>query len=406
MQYTATASTGEVVTFALETLPQAFATIPDPRRKQGTRYSVAAILSLAVVAVLANHTSVLAIAAWATRQTRHVRRALGFRRDTTPHQTTIQRLLARLEPADVAAAVGRVFDPHVPGALRQRGSQGVALDGKAQRGRLRHGAPPTHPIHAVRAFCHDLAGVLAQLVVDAQQHEAELRVAAQAIGQIDWQGRVLTGDALYCQQALCTQVVEAGGDYLVIVKANQPTLLADIQQVFAPLTAEEQARTGIHTVQPLPIQVYRTVEKGHGRLEERVIRTSSELAGYSSWPYLVQVFEYTRTWTSKGVTKQQVRYGMTSLPAEVSDAARLAALKRGHWHVENGLHYVKDVTLGEDASQTHVGNGADVFAMVRNIAVSLIRRSGHRDIAAQLRRYSSCPHEALALLGMRVEENA
>lgn len=406
MQYTATASTGESVTFAVGTLPQAFAHIPDPRRKQGTRYSVAAILSLAVVAVLANHTSVLAIAEWAARQSRHVRRALGFRRTTTPHQTTIQRLLARLEPADVAAAVERLFDPRTAGEVRQRGSQGVALDGKAQRGRLRHGATPTHPIHAVSAFCHDLGGVLAQLVVDAKQHEAELTVAPQAIHQIDWQGRVLTGDALYCQQSLCTQVVEAGGDYLLIVKENQPTLLTDIMQVFTPLTPEEQARTGVHTVHPLPLQTYRRVEKSHGRLEECVIRVSSELAGYSSWPYLAQVFEYTRTWTSKGVRKQQVRYGLTSLPAEVSDAARLAALKRGHWQVENGLHYVKDVTLGEDASQTHIGNGADVFAMVRNIAVSLIRRSGHRDIAAQLRRYSGCPLEALALLGIRVEENA
>jgi predicted transposase YbfD/YdcC len=406
MQYTASASTGERVTFAVETLPQAFAHIPDPRRKQGTRYSVAAILSLAVVAVLANHTSVLAIAEWAGRQTRHVRRALGFRRDTTPHQTTIQRLLARLEPADVAAAVQLLFDPQVAGEIRPRGSQGVALDGKAQRGRLRHGATPTHPVHAVSAFCHDLAGVLAQLIVDAKQHEAELTVAPQAIKQIDWQGRVLTGDALYCQQNLCTQVVEAGGDYLLIVKENQPTLLADIVQVFTPLTAEERERSGVHTVHPLPLQTYRVVEKGHGRLEERQIRVSSDLAGYSSWPYLAQVFEYTRTWTSKGVRKQQIRYGITSLPAEVSDAARLAALKRGHWQVENALHYVKDVTLGEDRSQTHIRNGADVFAMVRNIAVSLIRRSGHRDIAAQLRRYSGCPLEALALLGIQVEENA
>lgn len=406
MQYTATASTGNSVTFAVEALPQAFASIPDPRRKQGTRYSVAAILSLAVVAVLANHTSVLAIAEWATRQTCLVRRALDFRRDTTPHQTTIQRLLARLEPADVAAAVKRVFDPHTVGEVRQRGSQGVALDGKAQRGRLRHGATPTHPIHAVTAFCHDIGGVLAQLVVDAKQHQAELTVAPEAIGQIDWQGRVLTGDALYCQQSLCKQVVEAGGDYLLLVKENQPTLLADILQLFAPLTPEEQARRGVHTVHALPLQTYRTVEKSHGRLEERVIRVSSELASYSSWPYLAQVFEYTRTWTSKGVSKQQVRYGITSLPAEVSDAARLAALKRGHWQVENALHYVKDVTLGEDASQTHVGNGADLFTMVRNIAISLLRRAGHRNIAAQLRRLSGCPYEALALLGISLEENA
>jgi len=406
MQYTATASSGATVTFALETLPQAFARIQDPRRAQGTRYSVAAILSLAVVAVLANHTSVLAMAEWAARQTRHVRRALGFRRATTPHQTTIQRRFQRLDPATVAAAVERVFDPLTPGAVRPRGSQGVALDGKAQRGRLRHGATPTHPIHAVTAFCHDRGGVLAQLVVDAQQHEAELTVAPDAIRQIDWQGRVLTGDALYCQQALCAQVVEAGGDYLLIVKENQPTLLADIQQVFAPLTSEEAARTGVHTLQPLAIQSYRTVEKGHGRIEERHIRVTSELAGSSSWPYLVQVVESTRTWTTKGVTKQQVRHGITSLPATVSGAAQLAALKRGHWQVENGLHYVKDVSLGEDASQTHVGAGADVLAMVRNIAISLLRRAGYRTIAARLRHNSSCPHDALALLGIRPEENA
>ena len=120
----------------------------------------------------------------------------------------------------------------------------------------------------------------------------------------------------------------------------------------------------------------------------------------------MQVFEYTRRWTAKGITKQQVRHGITSLPATVSDPAQLAALKRGHWQVENGLHYVKDVTLREDASQTHVGRGADILAMVRNTAISLIRRAGHRDIAARLRHYSGCPHEALALLGIHVDQNA
>jgi predicted transposase YbfD/YdcC len=406
MQYTATTSTGATVTFAVETLPQAFASVPDPRRAQGTRYSVAAILSLAVVAVLANHTSVLAMAEWVARQTRHVQRALGFARGTTPHQTTIARLLGRLDPAAVAAAVQRVFEPNVPGEVRERGSQGVALDGKAQRGRLRHGATLTHPIHAASAFCHDLGGVLAQLIVDAQQHEGELSVAPELIRQIDWQGRVLTGDALYCQQNLCTQVVEAGGDYLLIVKENQPTLLADIMQVFTPLTAEELARTGVHTLHPLAMETYRTVEKGHGRIEERQIRVSSELGGYSWWPYLVQVFEYTRIWTTKGVRKQQVRHGMTSLPTTVSSAAQLAALKRGHWQVENGLHYVKDVTLGEDRCQTHVGTGADVLALVRNTAITLLRRAGYRTIAARLRHNSGCPHDALALLGIQVEENA
>lgn len=406
MQYTATATNGTTVTFALETLPQAFASIPDPRRAHGTRYPLAAILSLVVVAMLANHTSVLAMAEWGAAQLRQIRRALGFTRDTMPHQTTIQRLLARLDPTLIATAVQRVFDPQRPGELRLRGSQGVAIDGKAHRGRLRHGAVPAHPIHAVTAFCHDLGGMLAHLVVDAQQHDGELAVAPTALAQIDWQGRVLTGDALYCQQPLCRQVVAAGGDYLLIVKANQPTLLADIQQVFAPLTAEEQARTGVHTVHPLPSETYRTVEKGHGRIEERQIRVSSELAGYSPWPYVTQVFEYTRSWSTKTGTKQQIRYGITSLPRTVASPVQLATLKRDHWQVENGLHYVKDVTLGEDASQLHCGHGADVVALVRTIAISLIRRAGYRTIAAQLRHYSRHPHEALALLGIHVEENA
>ena len=106
------------------------------------------------------------------------------------------------------------------------------------------------------------------------------------------------------------------------------------------------------------------------------------------------------------MSKQQVRYGITRLPPEVREAARLAALKRGHWQIENARHYVKDVTLGEDASQTHVGHAAEVFAMLRNSAIRLLRRDGHRDRAAQLRRYSSGPHEARALLSIRVEENA
>lgn len=406
MQYSATTSSGETVTFPLAVLPQAFATIPDPRRPQGTRYTLASLFSLAVAAILANHHSVLAIAEWGKRQTPALCHALGFARDTMPHQTTLQRAFAQVAPTDFAAVLQRVFDPNVVGDVRPRGGQGVALDGKAQRGRLRHATTATHPVHAVSAFCHELGGVLAQLVVAVEQHEAEISAAPEMIAQLDWQGRVLTGDALYCQRSLCRQVVEAGGDYLFVVKENQPTLLQDIKQVFTPLSEEEVSRSGVHTVHPLRIHTYRSVEKGHGRIDDRVIRVSSELEGYHDWPYVAQVFELTRTWTSKGKTKQQVRYGITSLPAHVSDGARLAALKRGHWQVENALHYVKDVTLGEDRCQAHVGYGADILAMLRNTAITLIRRAGYRTIAARLRYYSGHPLEALALMGINVEQNA
>jgi predicted transposase YbfD/YdcC len=406
MHSTASAGAHQASSVPFASLYQAFATLPDPRRKAGTRYPLAAILTLAVVAILANHRSVLAMAEWGASQAPHVIAALGFRRGVTPHQSTLHRLFARLDPTQLATVLTCYFDPRQPGDVRPRGSQGVACDGKAQRGRLRHNAHPTHPIHAVSAFCHDVGVVLAQIAVDAQQHAAELTVAPALLRQVDWEGRVLTGDALYCQQRLCAQVVEAGGDYLFIVKENQPTLVADIAQVFAPLSAEEAARTGVHTVVPMAITSATTVEKGHGRIDERRIRVSSELAGYTRWPYLAQIFEWTRTWTVGGKRKQQVRYGITSLPADVCDAHRLLMLKREHWSVENRLHYVKDVTLGEDASQIAVGHGADVLSMLRNTAVGVLRKAGHTRMAMALRYYSGHPAEALALVGIMMGENA
>lgn len=380
----------------LTAISSAFATLPDPRRRQGTRYPLAAVLTLAVAAILSNHLTLLAIAEWGAAQSDAIKHALGFSRGRTPHVTTLQRLFRRLDPAALGAALTAYFDPNVPGELRPRGSQGVALDGKAQRGRLPFAAHPSFPMHAVSALTHDLGVVLAQLVVETHAREAELTLAPTAIGQVAWQGRVLTGDALYCQRRLCTQVVEAGGDYLFVVDANQPTLLADIQQLFAP---PPPLRAG-HGALTIVEQQGRQVSKGHGRLEVREIRVSSELAEYLDWPYLQQVFEVRRTWTRKGVTKQEVHYGITSLPQTVASPEQVLRLKRGHWGIENRLHYVKDVTLGEDASTIHCGAGPDIMAMLRNAAVSALRRAGRHRIAASLRHNSRCPDAILALLGL------
>lgn len=174
----------------------AFTQVPDPRRRQGTRYPLAAILTLAVAAILANHRSLLAMAEWGADQTAEMKRALGFPTTHTPHVSTLHRLFRRLDPAALERALTDFFDPHVPGEVRTRGSQGVAIDGKAQRGRLPHAGGRAHPVHAVSAWCHDLGVVLAQIAVNSQQQEAELTVLPTLIGHLDWEGRVLTGDAL------------------------------------------------------------------------------------------------------------------------------------------------------------------------------------------------------------------
>lgn len=384
----------------------AFEHMPDPRRRQGMRYPLPAVLTLAVAAILSNQLSVLAIAEWGAVQPKKLKRALGFVHDRTPHQTTLHRIFRRLDPAALEGILTRFFDPSLPGELPARGSQGVALDGKAQRGRLQGSAEPLHPVHAVSAFCHDVGVVLAQIAVDSQHHEGELSVAPTLIKHLAWQGRVLTGDALFCQRNLCAQVVEAGGDYLVVVKANQPRLQADIALLFAPPSREEVGRQRGQAPVPIEERTVRRVNKGHGRLEVRHLRASTELADYVDWPYLAQVFELRRTWDQNGETKQAVQFGITSLPPAVANAERLLALKRGHWSIENQLHYVKDVTLREDHSLIRQGTGPHVMAALRNTAISLLRRAGYRTIASRLRYHSQRPEAALALLGIPIIENA
>ena len=216
-------------------LAAAFAAVPDPRRAASIVYPLPAILAMAVAAILANHLSVLAIAEWGARQATSTVAALGFPGGRTPCQSTLQRLFRHLDGDAVSAVLSACFAPGAAVARSAPAAQGVAIDGKAQRGRLRFTTEGC-PVHALSAFCHDLGIVLAHepITAGADKAEAELTVAPALLARIDWRGRVLTGDALFCQRALCRQVMQAGGDYLLLVKENQGTLSRDIHLLFDP----------------------------------------------------------------------------------------------------------------------------------------------------------------------------
>jgi len=400
--------------------------VHDPRRKQGKRFSITAILLLALAAILSNHVSELAIAEWGAGQSDEVKKALGFEKGVTPHQSTIHRLFRKLNPEEVEAAFRRLFLHLLHTEEQPRGAHAVAVDGKAQRGRLKFEEKQGYPVHAVSLVDHQTGIVLSQGHVEksdvipageppeiaptkppteeqkqeaqeAKKQKSELAVAARLIEHIDWQGKVLTGDALYCQRCLCYALRQAGGDYLFLVKGNQPQLLEDLRVLFAPLPPAKRAG---ESVLRLPEQSAQTMEKGHGRVDIRSIRASSELKGYSDWPGLEQVFEIRRRFQSKGIWHEAVRYGVTSLPATISIPERLLTLKRGHWRIENGLHYVKDVTMGEDKSTVHCDHGPKIMAALRNTAVSLLRHAGFSTIAARMRYNSTHPQAALAVLSL------
>jgi predicted transposase YbfD/YdcC len=215
-----------------------------------------------------------------------------------------------------------------------------------------------------------------------------LTVAPEVLAQLDLKGRVVTGDALYTQKDLSCQVVEQGGDYFWVVKDNQPTLRADIALVFAEPPWGESFDTWIQCSR-------------HGdRQEIRQLWATTTLNEYLEWPYVQQVCCVQRSITRKGVTREETTYAITSLSPAKADAQRSLQIWRGHWGIENRLHYVRDVSMREDASQVRTGSAPEVMATLRNVVVGLLRQAGATNIAAALRHYSYKPAKALALLGI------
>ncbi len=181
-------------------LAAAFAAVPDPRRAGRVLYPLPALLSLAV-------------AEWGARQRPEVLRVLGFPAGRTPCQSTLQRVFRQLDGDALSATLTQCLVPSAAPPSPTAAAQGIAIDGKAHRGRLRF-APRGCPVHALSAFCHEHGVVLAHEPIDAAvgTDKTELTVAPTLIDRLDWHGRVLTGDALFCQRTLCQQVGNAGGD--------------------------------------------------------------------------------------------------------------------------------------------------------------------------------------------------
>lgn len=226
--------------------------------------------------------------------------------------------------------------------------------------------------------------------VKTDEHQAELTVAPDVLDGFPLAKRIVTGDALYCQRALCRRVVDGGGAYLFAVKENQPRLYDDLYWLFEwPAPGERFAAAVEH-------------DKHGGRVETRRLWASSALRGSSDWPGLRQACKVERTVRRKGAVTTEVRYAITSLGPGVGPADLLRAW-RGHWAIENRLHYVRDVTFGEDASQVRSGSAPQILAALRNATVALLRRAGHANIAAALRAnaWQSQSGAALQILGIQ-----
>jgi predicted transposase YbfD/YdcC len=363
-------------------LKEALAEVPDFRHARGRRYELLSILLLACVAMLCGARSESAVAEWGANYGAKWLRRLGIKGRTSPSQPTIHRVFKQLD----AVAVERAIATWAASVLGEPTPlEGAAIDGKALRGAIKQGAANAYLLSAVS---HRLSTVLAQVAVADRTNE---------IGQIDdllaeltLSGLVVTVDAMHTQVATAETIIEAGGDYLMVVKENQPTLKQEIELVFETTTLAGSITQASETTT-------------HGaRIETRAIAVSDAMHGLSDWPGLHQVMKLERTVINKGTgeVRDEIVYGVTSLSPQRATPTQLNELWRKHWVIENKLHWVRDVTFDEDRSQVHCGQAPQVMAALRNVAISVLRLRKVPNIAAALRRYAARPALAFTAIGI------
>ncbi len=366
------------------TLLQALAQVPDPRKARGRRHSLQSVLVLAVGAVLAGARSWAAIAQWA----RHAEQAVTVC-GPTPHATTFGRVLAAID----AAALQRVLTGWVLTRSRARAQQAgdgarprgenrvvVAVDGKTLRG-ARDGSGGQSKLVAVFEHAENL--VLSQAeVVDGD----ELAAFPAVLDTLpDLREIVVTADALHCRRNHAAWLHCRGAHYLFTVKGNQPTLrraLTRLPWAHAPGLLDRHV--------------------GHGRTESRSIKVIDldAMPEAALFPQGARAIKVVRRRCLPGRRRPSVEtvYAITSLGHRDADPRLLAGWIRSHWTIENKLHWVRDVTQGEDHSSVRTGNGPQVMAALRNTSINIIRLRGGTNIAAAHRDFSYRPADVLEAL--------
>lgn len=378
------------------TLAEALQDLPDPRKARGKRFPWYFLLQLIALALASGQPTVHGIAHWVTLHGDEIRTTLNWRDKPLPSESTLRRTLRglasnELEAVFAALTAQTCIAPAVPPVPAEPVElQGLAVDGKQLLGVRAHNRP--HVL--VSLVRHDAAQVIGQTAVAMKSNEITA-VPAVLAGR-NLKAMVITMDALLTQRTLAAQILAQHGDYFMVVKSNQPELYDAIEVLFQnpPWTQQEQAQEyWKHT----------TKNHGHGRHEERTLESSTALCGYLNWPQVGQVMRRTcrRIDPQTGLITIQVRYGITSLTPQQANAAALEKLWRGHWTIENRVHRVRDVTLGEDAGQMHTGHAPHVLAAFRNVLLNLWRANGWQNIADAVRFYASKVTHAFALITTR-----
>ncbi|MCJ7548598.1 MAG: ISAs1 family transposase [Anaerolineae bacterium] len=348
------------------------------------------MLSLACVALLCGRQTILGISEWVSDYGRPYLKHFGFTYPEPPGQATWYRVLGGIEWAELEARTYTWAQQVLRVYADDDTLQGVAIDGKTLRGSKKQGAADAHLLSAVG---HQLAVVLAQVAVADKTNE--IPTVIELLSHLVIEGHVFTMDALLTQREIAQTIVAGKGDYLFVVKNNQPHLREDIELLFTSPPPQVRGATW---------PTAETKDLDHGRIETRRLQASTALNDYLDWPGVQQVFQLVRKRTHKkqGTSTTETIYGITSLSCTQASAAQLLTLARQHWTIENQVHWVRDVVFGEDLAQTRHGYLPHTMATLRNTVISLLHANHIHHIARARRRFAARPDEALALMAFPV----
>ncbi len=341
-----------------------FGGLTDPRVERTRAHRLSDLITIALCAVVCGANDWVAVETFGHAKEAWLRTFLPLPGGIPTHDT-FGRVFARLDPAELQ----RGFLRWVQAVVGELPPQVVAVDGKT----LRHSADRSSgqaALHLVSAWATASGLVLGQQATDAKSNE--ITAIPHLLRLLALDGCVVTIDAMGCQRAIAAQLHAQGADYVLALKANQPTLHATVMAAFADARAQ-----GGDAWHPLEQDHAQTLDKGHGRVERRRVTVLSDpdllacLDPTGAWPGLRAVVEVQAERRVGAAPATEHRYYLASLPP---DAALLGQAIRAHWGVENRLHWVLDVQFREDASTVRVGDGAHTFAVLRHLALNLLRQ--------------------------------
>jgi predicted transposase YbfD/YdcC len=380
-------TTGRIIN--LSSLCARFQGLTDKRKAKGKRYALTTILMGIFLAKLCGEDKPSGIAEWVKLRAGMIVSALGLKRKEMPSHHTYRRVLVDGVNEDEFEELARKHH-------RRHGRAGyyvvVAMDGKVMRGTI--DLDVRAGLCLLALYLPGEGVTLAQIALESQQNE--ISAAPILLDLVDLRNKVVIGDAIHTQRQVSIQIGRVGSNYIWTVKGNQPQLLQDLQDWF---DTEVELLPGMGA----PAKDFRSTSvtnKAHGRIEVRVLTTSSQLNDFLDWPFLQQVFKLERhvTIQKTGKTRHEIVYGITSLSADQASPDQLLQMLRSYWQIENGLHYPRDVSLREDQTRFKNHSSAHVMAIINNLVLGLIAGSDFPFVPTARRFFAAYPDKALELL--------